>query len=423
MMDGDLAQAAEGALPGTAFHAPQVRLVTPEGQPVTVGGQPISPDIVSVKVILPASGVAQAEIVLNNQRHDDTHRPIVPTWRYNKLDELSFGSRVRIDMRYGTEGWTPMMLARITDLAFLFPSTAGAQVTLKGEDLASLLKVKPPEDMMHIDFHEVEIVQNELSEASSDLQLPSPAPQPLFSTPLESITRPKSKTYLQFITELAERMDYEVFVAFENEDPTADPTAAEARPVRFHFEPARSAELDDMITLHWGRDIIDFKPAFSVWDLPTEATARGNVPRERGSIEVTVSHSDALNDLHPAPGGTAPMNAVDARTAAFDDENRPEANSIDVPVSNIDEERARMAAIAKLRQGLRKFLNADITTIGFTRLRPGIHLNLAGFHPPFDGVYYVEQTVHTLNAAGYTTKSSLRRPGMLDPSGYPGVAA
>ena len=65
---------------------------------------------------------------------------------------------------------------------------------------------------------------------------------------------------------------------------------------------------------------------------------------------------------------------------------------------------------------------ADVTTIGFTGLRPGIHVNLSGLYAPFDGVYYVTTAVHTLSAEGkgFTTKCSLRRPGMLDPSAYPG---
>ena len=99
--------------------------------------------------------------------------------------------------------------------------------------------------------------------------------------------------------------------------------------------------------------------------------------------------------------------------------DRARENVEPIPVSNIDEERARLQATAKLRASARQFLTAEITTIGFTGLRPGIHVNLTGFDAPFDGIYYVTQTVHSLTAAGYITKTSLRRPGMLDPSDYP----
>ena len=133
----------------------------------------------------------------------------------------------------------------------------------------------------------------------------------------------------------------------------------------------------------------------------------------------SVPMADAIDDLHSAPGGATPISAIDARQNAFADENRPEANEEAIEASNIDEERARQQAVAKLRTSARQFLTAEITTVGFTRLRPGIHVDLSGLYAPFDGIYYVTKTVHAIKADGYITKTSLRRPGMLDPADYP----
>jgi hypothetical protein len=422
-MDGDF-QPTTQTLPGTAFHAPQVRLVTEAGAPVTQGGKPVSPDIVSAKVTLLVSGVGQVEIVLNNQRHDDANRPVVPSWRYNGLREVGFGKRLRVDMRYGVEGWTPMILARVTDMTFAFPQAGGALVTLKGDDLVSLLRVSPDEDMIYIDYHEVDMVSDVLQSSGSGMTLSNP-PAPEFSQPMEGLTRKKSVTYLKFIEDLAERMDYEIYAAFDDASPGtpgAGASAADARTVGFHFEPARSATLNAVVPLKWGRDIVEFAPSFTVWDMLTKVTARASVPRERGEIEAEATLDGAINDLHASPsGGPTPLAAGAARAAAFGDENHPEDNATTIPVPDLDTERAALAASAKLRASARKFLTADITTIGFTRLRPGIHVDLSGFSAPFDGVWYVTRTVHTLNASGYLTVSSLRRPGMLDPAGYPGA--
>jgi hypothetical protein len=420
-MDGDLAVATE-TRPGTKFFAPQVRLVTEDGEPITIEDQPVSPDIISATVTLLNSGVGQVDVVLNNQRHNDANRPVVPVWRYNKLDTLSFGKRMRVDFRYGNDGWTPMMLARITDVAFDFPAAEGAKITLKGEDLVSLLKAKPEMDEMYIDFHEIDMVELVLSSSNSGLSLPADRPQNAFSTVLPSITHEKAKSFLQFIQAFAERMDYEVFVAFDNPEPgraAPNPVEADPRSVSFHFEPSRSATVDDVVALQWGRDIVDFKPKLKVWDILTAAEASGSVPRGRGGLTVTVPMSDAINDLQTADGGPTPMSVADFRASEFDEENRPEANVHTITATNIDEERARMHAKAALRKSAREFLTADITTIGFTRLRPGIHVNLTGLYAPFDGIYYVAKTVHTLTAAGYITKTSLNRPGMLDPDQYP----
>ena len=138
------------ALPGTKFFAPQVRIVTQAGEALQIDGQPIGQDVISVTLTQPCSGVGQCEITLNNQRFDraGSYKIFTPAWRYNSLksNEIAFGSRLRVDMRYGQDGWTPMMLVRVTDIAFSFPSGAGASLTLKCEDMLSLLKIKPNSD-------------------------------------------------------------------------------------------------------------------------------------------------------------------------------------------------------------------------------------------------------------------------------------
>jgi hypothetical protein len=315
-----------------------------------------------------------------------------------------------------------MILARITDIAFLFPDRAESRVTLKGEDLASLLKAKPTEDKLYEEKQEIDMVEETLSASRSRLSLPGTRPPPLFATPMPTITHEKSKSYLQFIQAFAERMDYEVFVAFDDVSPgraAPNPSDPDPRPVSFHFETARSAVLNELVTLHWGRDIVDFKPTFTAWDILTYAVASGSTPRGRGGIMEFVTLDSAVNDRHTAPDGAAPLSVAQVRESAFRDENSPEDNGEEITASNIDQERAAMQATAMVRNSARQFLTADITTIGFTRLRPGIHVNLTGFHAPFDGIYYVTKTVHTLSAEGYRTVCTVRRPGMLDPSRYP----
>ena len=150
------------------------------GEALAIADQPVSQDIISAKVTRVASGVSQVEVVLNNQRHSAEHRPLVPTWRYNGLDPVSFGTRMRVDYRYGNEPWTPMILARVTDIAFLFPQAAGAQVTLQGEDLLSLLKAKPAQDTLYSNQHEVDIVRSAVSTSGASLSVRATAPTPAF---------------------------------------------------------------------------------------------------------------------------------------------------------------------------------------------------------------------------------------------------
>ena len=89
-----------------------------------------------------------------------------------------------------------------------------------------------------------------------------------------------------------------------------------------------------------------------------------------------------------------------------------------ISVGNVDNERARLWAAADMRKRARELLTATGSCLGFPELVPGVHVNLKGMRPPFTGLYYVTQTVHTLDSGGYKTQFSLRRPAMMDPELY-----
>lgn len=435
---------ATSALPGTRFFAPQVRIVTQAGEALQIDSQPIGQDVISVTLTQPCSGVGQCEITLNNQRFDraGTYKIFAPAWRYNALrsTEIGFGSRLRVDMRYGQDGWTPMMLVRVNDIAFSFPSGAGASLTLKCEDLVSLLKIKPTIDYNPTNpMLEEDRVREELLKSGCGLDYVGPSGANLFSQPQSNITHKTDKSFLQFIQEFADRMDYEVFAEFDNPGTPLSGSGATQLIPKFHFVPSRCGTLGDPIPIaggfaSGGSDVIDFKPAFKIWDLFTGARVAGNVPTGRGTINTPVDIDEAMTDnthqeLHPAPSGSTPLSASEVRRRAFATEvsyqtgisgSEMERNITTINVTAIDAERARMQGIAALRKSAREFLTAEISTIGYPQLRPGTHINLTGYHAPFDGVYYVTQAVHALSASGYTTRLTVRRPGMLDPAGYPG---
>jgi phage protein D len=402
----------EEGLPGTRFFAPQARFVDKKGKPILIAEQPDHPDLVSARVTHTHHGVAQVSLTLNNQRHDKDSLPLLPTWKYNRLDAIRFGLRVRVEFRYGKEKWVPMIRARITDVGFSFPEGGGSQLTLQGEDLLSLLKTKPDKDKRYRNKHEIEIVRNVLSRSNCKLPL-APARRENFQETLRTITHRKTQTYLQFIESIAERMDYEVFVDFD------DRTDRDSEP-RFHYEPSRSLALKGTVDLTWNKDLVSFRPKFKVWDVYTEAKISGRHSRRRQRIDEEVSQREIVRDLHRAPGGPMPINAIEARNRFFKGENRPERNTLPCEATNLDRARARLKAIAGLRKSARNFLTAEAATIGFTPLRPGIHVNIKNLYAPFDGIYYVTKAVHTIDANGYKTLCSLRRPGMLDPAGYPG---
>lgn len=457
---------------GTRLFAPQARLVDLATGTVlgatTLSAAVIAPDIISARVTLTNTGVGQLNVTLNNQRFDhtiDPGRPVFPPWKYNDFSQarpqlaasgiggIRFGQKIRLDLRYGDGTWTKMIIAQITDLQFSFPSSGGAQLQIVGEDLLSLLKIKPNADKNYERKQEEEIAEeiwNTVFTAADQ--------RPTFTTiagararegrtqPLRSLRHTKSTTYFQFLTEIADRLDYEMHLEFQSLTAAADASVGQASSgaltaqaeLQFFFEPARSSnppvatEQDGLdqtdgefhYVLRWGRSLVEFNPRLKVFDMPTSAEAVGTSPgrRARSSQRLTGSEIDGLfrDELPVSPNypDLQPTTAVAARTDYFGTAGVSDENNDSSQGSNLDEPRLKRKAVASFLRRVREFLTADGKVIGLPRLRPGTYVDIVGLRPPFDGYYYVTKTVHSLDASGYTTQFSLRRPGMLPPERY-----
>lgn len=421
-------QSADDNNLGRYYHAPQVRLLIGDSgggtEPIVLPptsdangvSHPVHADIEHAEVKQVHHGPSQVSIRLNNQRHEDTGKPkpVAPKWKYNAFDPLSFGQRMKVMFGYaiGTHQGGPansqenlMLRARITDMTYDFPNTGGDKVTIKAEDALSLLNIRPSEDFPFDDKDEIEIVRQVLELSHSDLELVA-SPLENISGTIRRLTHTKQQTYYKFIEELANRLDYEIWMDIDD-------------PKKLHFEKSRSLTLATCFDLVWGRDLLDFKPRFKGWNIHTRATTGGSNPRRRRAERVIVSASEISGDLHTAPGGLTPMTAIQARSNFFSNEGTPEHNSVSIPANNLDSRRLRQKGVAALRKSAREFLTAEATLVGSPNLRPGMHVNLSKLNVPFDGIYYITQATHTINNSGYKTKLSLRRTGMLDPRQYP----
>ena len=450
------------ALPGTRFYAPQARLVDAKTNKIIGATKPAagsSPseadlDLISAKATLAIGNVCQLQVVLNNQRFVEG-MPASPPWKYNGLSRIHFGQRLRLDVRYGDEPWSKMILARVTDLQFSFPSSGAAQLTVIGEDLLSLLKTKPETELRYRDRVEDFIVHATLNDAkvtTCGLQFTgtavtgNPLTGPLVPwpqlPPLKSLTQPSETTYLQFLQGIAERMDMEMFIDFTQREADDSQKSDTVSDVKLHFEPARSlVDPKQPLVLRAGKNLVELTPKFKVWEQLTGLTIAGTKhgTRKRHSVEIKVSDAEITSDLKRSEYDIQTnrdlpadqkinfdvvelLDAATARTRFFCSEvgeERPPKNQPAHPTSNIDEPRAKLKGIAMLRKSLREFLTATGSTFGMSDLRPGVYVNIDGMYPPFDGYYYVTETTHTVDGTGYRTQFSLRRPGMLDPAKYP----
>ncbi len=420
-----------GARPGTQFYAPSVELLDEKRESIVIppdasaGGKshPVHADIERAEVTQTHHGAAQMSVTLNNQRHERSAppKPIVPFWKYNRLDYVKFGNKMLVNFGYvqganqtgSNSGITLqkklMIRARITDMTYSFPNSGGAKVTLKGEDAISLLNAKPEKDTPYRNKDEIYMVKDALKRSKSGLTL-ADGPREVLSESLRSVTHSKSQSYYQFIEAFAKRLDYEVWIDIDDEN-------------KIHFEKSRSLLSKEICNLTWDKDLIDFNPKFKGWDVYTRATAGGSNPSRREPVREVINASEVKSDLHASPEGGELISAVDARKDYFPIGDGDQENSVSVNVSNLDKKRAKLMGAAELLRSAREFLTADATAIGMPTLRPGIHVNIKKLYAPFDGLYYVTQVTHTIDASGYRTKLKLRRPGMLDPKTYPGGAS
>ncbi len=450
----------------------QTHEVTHRGSITTVS----TPDLVSATITQVNDGSSQLEVVLHNQRvdGDNPHRPVFPPWKYNDFSVhahhatqdgtgtyvVTFGQRIRLDVRYAAGPWTKLVLARVTALAFSFPTGGSATLKVTAEDLLSALRIAPTRDTTYNNprLSEEEIVRDVLHRAHFPVPYErTDRPMPTFHGRPPVARHPKSKTYYDVLAEIAGNLDCELYVDFVHRQAAAvavpgaatsdehsyDSTAIDASTEqRLRMEPARSrirpqhrdddwlgpdtgSDRSRYIELKWGRDLIDFTPAFEVWDLPTGVNASGSAHGTRGreSAELTSSElQTALRaELWPSTDrypGMTPIDAIAARHEFFGDQHDATDNTASHPSSNLNSPRARTKARAEALKKLRKFLTATANTIGVPKLRPGIHVHILGLRPPFDGFYYVTQAVHTVDEHGYHTKLTLRRPGMLPPDSY-----
>jgi hypothetical protein len=361
-----------------------------------------------------------------------------PRFRYNDFQQFRFGDRLRIDMAYwpdpppgpdaaSAQNWVPMVAGPITDMRFTFSSGEGARVTISGEDDLSRLKDKSEKKVPFKDLSERGIVRKVLAEANYPLRdiAPSRVAWPPFAEGEAhgfSETLQGGQSYLEFLQKLAHRLDFEVFLEFD--PPTVPGTSkeqAQGVAVAFHFEPARSLlppdrTLRDVFVLHREQHLIEFTPTIKVIDQYTEVVVKGrHRDRNRPERVTGPARPDAVEEeLHTdAERKDPPLKSGPAMREFFfpGRPNRTEAPN----QTNLDPERARQAAAAMLRKKAREFMTVEGTTVGLPRLRPGNHVEIRGFRPPFDGFYYVTKTVHTYGADGMRTRFSARRPGMPEP--------
>ena len=453
------AEAPNGPRPGSAYFAPGVRLaklaaqLQPQGEAGDVLPPDVHADIVRAEVTLTNTGLATWSLTLNNaylstaadrpaddptggaagavdaRERLDAHRtPFWPRFKYDDFGVLRFGDRLRVDFRYwpdrapsaapataDPQRWVPMVAGPITDMRFTFAAGQGAQVVISGEDDLNTLKDRTDRRIELDRLSETSMVRRVLQRAHYPISSPADptVDHPSFATNdsqgLNDAVQ-KGQSYLEFIQKLAERLDYELCLEFSSLDRTNAPQLLRFEPYRGRANPLERQDV--VFRLDREQSLLEFAPTLRVVDQFTAAEVRGrhrdpHTPREvrgvaLGAIVQDELHRDPSIDGTLTPGPLVRAHFLPGR------ENRAGPPN----VSNLDDTRATWYAETLLRKKARELLTIEGTAIGLPRLRPGRHVEIRGYRPPFNGFYYVTRTVHTLGSDGLRTRFTASRPGM-----------
>ncbi|MFT5587457.1 MAG: phage protein D, partial [Cognaticolwellia sp.] len=247
--------------------------------------------------------------------------------------------------------------------------------------------------------------------------LASTGPEMAFGQTVRRVRQQKSNTQLQFISRMAKRLDYEVFVDFDDYGPHGVKAKGPSA-VSLHFERSRSlARSDaDLVDLVWGRHVISFSPTLEFWKQYTGAVASGQDPRTSrrfndAAADVSVVEKDLVGGASAGPFDQEVQSALTVRAAFAQRELTSPINLLHVQSTGLGKARASRKAEALLLAAARRFLTAQIEVVGLPWLRPGFHVVLHGLDQAFNGTWYVEKAGHSFDDSGYRTALTIRRPG------------
>jgi hypothetical protein len=246
---------------------------------------------------------------------------------------------------------------------------------------------------------------SKIAKSFETLPDPSDRKQKRFPLPVEidpnSIEKEKKITYLaqnnqydiDFLLALARRIGYVVFVKEKELKKNRV-----VKPRRLYFGPsdANHPGLRPVtFELKWGISLMDFKPTLTTANQIKSVTVHGWNRSTKQPITGRASLDDPKSKLNRDL--YKHLENCDAR----------EERVVDEPVFTQDEADERARGI--LLERSKDLVKASGTCVGLPDLRAGQRVRIAGLGARFSGEYFITDTTHTINDAGYVTKFNGRR--------------
>jgi phage protein D len=301
-------------------------------------------------------------------------------FRWMDSGPFEVGKEVEIQLPLDAENETTIKVIKgeITAIEPHFNREVAATLTVRGYDKAHRLtrgtKTRAYENVTDGDIVRQIASQNGLSPQVED---PGEVYDHVYQHNL---------TDLQFLTDRAQRIGYEVFVE-EN---------------KLYFRKPQGAR--GQVELEWGVTLRSFKPRLSLWRQVNKVTVKGWDPNKKEEIrgEATSSTSSPKIGL----GKTGPQ----ATTTAF---GAAEELVVRRPVQTQRE--ADMLAKALLDEINAGFVEAEGVAVGNPNMKAGMKVKIKKVSSKFEGEYMVTAVRHIYTPSGYETFFSVQgaRPQLM----------
>ncbi len=344
--------------------------------------------VLSVEVNDLCQGSDEFQFKIRDRNKTEGHFPQA-SLRWLEDETLQPGSRVEIEMGYADAddgGRDAAILGEITRSEANFPDSGGVEITVSGHSLFHRLHKKTrTQKFINMNYKQIVAAIAKDHGLSTDVTIDT-----VSFDYVQQGESSSGESDADFLSRLAEEYGCEVFVTQK----------------QLLFRPIGN-DRSPVTKLHWGRDLVSFKPTINVNGLRTRVAVRGQ-PTDNGGdpadeIEFTATKPPTKAHEMGKELGTEYLKRMlegedaDDQVESFEVRSREEAEKI-----------------AKLRfnRNALEFLTGQVTSVGDIRIRGGEVVELDGLGRLFNGKYYVTRATHRIDSSGYQTRFEVKRSGL-----------
>lgn len=290
-------------------------------------------------------------------------------------DLFKYGNKVSIKLGY-VDNMHQMMVGQIQNISANFFTGVAPTFTVEGVDNAYKFLMEKSKPKIFKEKTDSEIVK----EIAGMIHLKPVVDDTEHIHPIKK--KKGGMSYFKFLKNLASRNDrFEFYLSARN---------------LFFVKAEKDKEA--ILSLGWGKELINFRPSLNTSQAITEVIVRSWDRQGKKAIEA----SERAGKEKKQEKGKRLSSQI-AR------EIYGEVVKVitEIPVRSVDE--AKRIALAELERASDNLIKGSGETIGIPEIKPGVCIELEGLGDWFSGKYYVEKATHTIDNNGYRNTFEVRR--------------